>query len=380
MEECYGEEDGYPFVINEKRNELKVLDKYIIKKFLGTFFFTIVLFVAVVVVVDLSEKIDEFLEHEAPLRAIVFDYYFNFIPYIGFFLSPIIVFVAVLFFTSRLAARSEIVAILSSGTSFYRVLMVPYLISASVLVLLQLGANHYLVPQANEGRLEFTNQYIGKLYKNSEWHIHMQQDPNTFVYFRNFVRKDSVGRGFALERFEGNEVKEKLMAEMLVWKPESQQWEMRYFRHRIIDRLGEKLIKGERTDTTLGFVPSEFGKKVYLKEAMTTPVLSKFIREGKQKGIGNLEFFELEMYQRTAIPLATFILTILAFALASRKTRGGTGVHLAIGAAICGSYILMMQVSNTFSTNANLSPLVAVMIPNIIYGILALILLRTAPK
>ena len=332
-------------------------------------------------VVDLSEKIDEFLEHEAPFNEIVFDYYLNFIPYIGFLLSPMFIFIAVLFFTSRMAARSEIVAILSSGTSFYRILFVPYLLSASLLVLLQLSALHFFVPEANKGRLDFTNKYIGKLFKNSEWHLHMQQDANTYVYLRNYVKKDSIGRGLSMEFFDDNKVlKEKFMAQTIVWKPKIQRWQAQWYKRRVIGELGEKLYTGEKLDTALGFGPNEFGKKVYLKEAMTTPELSKFITQGKKMGIGNLEFFELERYQRTAIPLATYILTVLGFAIASRKTRGGTGVHLAIGAAVCGSYVLMMQVSNTFSTNADLSPLLAVMIPNMIYGVLGFVLLIKAPK
>lgn len=330
--------------------------------------------------VDLSEKIDEFLENEAPLQEIIWNYYANLIPYIGFFLSPLFIFIAVLFFTSRMASRSEIVAILSSGTSFYRILFVPYLISATVLVMIQLVALHLLVPEANKGRIDFTNQYIGKMFRNSEWHLHLQQDENTYVYFRNFVQKDSIGRGFAMERFDDKVLKEKLMAETLLWKPETKTWEMRFYKHRFIDGLGERLETGSKLDTALGFVPTDFGKKVYLKDAMTTPELNKFIEDGRKRGMGNLQFFLIEKYQRTAIPLATYILTILGFAIASRKTRGGTGVHLAIGAGICASYVLMMQVSNTFSTNANLSPLVAVMIPNMIYGVLAIILLIRAPK
>lgn len=320
------------------------------------------------------------MENEAPFNEIVFEYYLNFIPYIGFLLSPMFIFIAVLFFTSRMAARSEIVAILSSGTSFYRILFVPYLLSATLLVMLQLSALHFFVPQANKGRLDFTNKYIGKLFKNSEWHLHMQQDANTYVYLRNYVKKDSIGRGLSMEFFDGRDLKQKFMAQSIVWQPKKQKWQAQWYKKRIIGELGEELVTGEKIDTALGFGPGEFGKKVYLKEAMTTPELNKFITQGKQRGVGNLEFFELERYQRTAIPLATYILTILGFAIASRKTRGGTGLHLAIGAGVCGSYVLMMQVSNTFSTNADLSPLLAVMIPNIIYGILAFVLLIRAPK
>lgn len=357
---------------------MKKLDLYIIKKFLGTFFFTVLLFLAIAVVIDISEKIDDFVENSAPLKAIVVDYYFNFMPYIGFLLSPLFIFIAVIFFTSRLAYRSEIIASYASGISFYRILFVPYLISALLLTGLQLFANHYWVPSSNQGRLEFENEYINTHYYFRDRNIHMQVDTNTFVYLESYNVKDSIGYKFALEKFNDKQLTYKIRADKIRWVRDH--WEIRGYYKRHINGLKEKIEEGIKMDTIFEMRPDDFGRKFQLKEAMTTPELEEYIEKERRKGASELSVFEVEKHRRTAVPIATLFLTIIGYTIASRKVRGGMGLHILFGLGLSAAYVVFLQFSSTFSTQGNLAPWLGVWIPNIIFGFISLYLLKIAPK
>jgi len=359
---------------------MKKIDWYIIKKFLGTFVFTILLFSVVTVVIDVSERIDDFLENEAPLKLIVFQYYLNFIPYIVFLLSPLFIFVATIFFTSKLASRSEIVAMLAGGISFYRILFVPYLFCASLLVGIQLYANHYLVPNANDDRIAFENKYLKKKYISRDKNVHMQIDPEHYIYMETYNNRDTMGRKFTLERIADKKLKSKLFAQTIKWNGQKQSWRLSQYYTRYIDGNKERIVRGTNLDTTFVFFPKDFERRVAFKATMTTPQLTEHINKERMKGAPNIEFYEVERHQRTAVPIATFILTMIAFSIASRKVRGGMGFHIFIGIAISAAYIVSLQFSTTFATNGNLSPLLSVWIPNIIFGILAFYLMLTAPK
>lgn len=359
---------------------MKKLDWYIISKFLGTFVFTIILFSVVAVVIDVSERIDDFLENEAPLRLIIFDYYLNFIPYIVFFLSPLFIFIAIIFFTSKLAYRSEIVAILASGVSFYRLLLVPYFISAALLVGVQLYANHFLVPNSNKTRLDFENTYIRNRYVNKDKNIHLQIDTNTYIYMESYSSRDSSGQKFTLEKINDKQLFYKLSAKKIKWNEKKQEWTLTNFSARNLDNLKENLREGKKMDTLLNFHPIDFSRRVNFKEAMNTPELTAFIDRERKKGAPLLQFYEVEKHRRTAIPFGTFILTIIGLSIASRKVRGGMGFHIFLGITISAGYILFLQVSTTFATNGNLSPMLSVWIPNIIVGIISIVLMIKAPK
>ncbi len=359
---------------------MKILDKYIIGKFLGTFVFTILMFIMVAVVIDLVEHMDDFIDKEAPTNLIISEYYVNFIPHIIFLLFPLFVFIAVIFFTSQLASRSEIVATLAGGISFYRLLFGPYLFAAAILVALQLYANHYVVPDANKTRLDFESQYMKRRKIATNKNVHMQIAPNQFIYMESFVYKDSVGRKFTLEKLGDDGLVEKLSARRIEWKGKTQKWKLRNFVHRSINGLDENITTGVEKDTTFQFVPADLKSQVRLKEAMTRTELLSHIDKEKTRGAPNVEFYEVEHHKRSSVPFATFILTTIALAVASRKTRGGMGLHLFIGIAISCAYIIFMQFSTTFATNGNLSPLLSVWIPNIVFGLLAFILVLRAPK
>lgn len=359
---------------------VKKLDKYIIRKFIGAFFFTVALFIVVSVVVDLSEKMDDFLENDVSFYEATFGYYMNFIPFIVFFLSPLFVFIAVIFFTSQLAYRSEIVAILSSGVSFNRILFVPYFIGALILFGIQFGANHLLVPKANEGRIQFENTFFKKKVIGKQRQMHLQISPDQFLYLGSYNNQDSIGTNFTLERFENFELKEKISARRIKWKTDKELWELGNYKKRTIDGEIEELITGAKKDTSFSFHPDDLIQRTYLKEAMTTPQLMEYIDEQREIGAGNVEELSVELHRRTSVPFATFILTVIGFSLASRKVRGGMGLHLILGIALSAAYILFMQFSTTFAINGNLSPFIAVWIPNILFGLLSIYLLRVAPK
>ncbi len=359
---------------------IKKLDWYIVKKYLGTFFFTTVLAILVTVVVNASESVDDFIEYNVPLKDVIFGYYFNFIPNVILLVCPLFIFIAVIFFTSKMASRTEIVAILSSGVSFYRILLVPYLFSAVFLMGLQLYANHFLVPKANYGMLEYNDKYSSKKLNKRERNINMQLDEHSFLTLKSYEPKDSLGREFILEVVKDKKMVSKLKASEIKWQNDKKEWLLRNYTYREIDGQDEKLVTGDTLFKSIPLSPSDFGKKEMFKDALTTPDLNKLIEREQIKGSSILPALKVEKYKRTALPFATIILTIIGFAIASKKTRGGMGLHILIGLAISGAFVVMMQFGTSFAINSNFSPFLAVWLPNIIFGIISLFLLRWAPK
>lgn len=341
------------------------------------------LFIIISVVIDISEKLDDFMDGGVPFKHIVFGYYLNFIPWIVFLLSPVFIFISVIFFTSQLAYRSEIIASLSSGISFYRILLVPYAISALILFAIQYGANHYLVPISNQNRIDFELEWFSKKKSKrlgTQKDLHLQVGEDLFLYLGSYDRKDSTGVNFTLEKVIDNELKEKISARRLRWRSKTQSWELGSYIMRTMDGEQETFAKGSKMDSAFAFLPKDLTTESYLKEAMTTPRLKEYIEQQESKGAADVESLKVEKHRRTSVPFATFILTVIGFALASRKVRGGMGLHVLLGIGLSAAYVLMMQFSTTFAINGNLSPFLSVWIPNILFGILSIYLLRLAPK
>lgn len=358
---------------------MQKLDWYIIKKFLGTFFFSISLILLIVVVFDISEKIDDFIEKDAPLRGIIFDYYLNFIPYFGNLFSPLFTFVAVIFFTSKMANNTEVISILSSGISFNRFLR-PFMLSAGLLAVLSFTLSNFIIPPANSERLEFENTYIKNPYKNRDKDIHMQIKPGQFIYMQSYNTKRNIGYKFSMEQFENNELQEKLFCNYIKWNETTGNWTVHNYFIRKIDHLNEEIIEGDTLVLTINLHPNDFNVRRSMVETMNMFQLNDYIKEERMKGSKNLVFHIIEQQKRFAYPFATLILTIVAVAMASRKVRGGIGLHLGLGLLISFAYILFMQVSTTFATNGDLSPIIAVWIPNLLFASLGLYLLKKAPK
>ncbi len=358
---------------------LKKLDIYIIKKFLGTFVYAISLIILIVVIFDLSEKIDNFIEHQASFRDVVLVYYVNFIPYFINLFSPLFTFITVVFFTSRMAFNTEIIAILSAGVSFRRLLR-PYLISAILLSLVAIYLSNVIIPNANEKRLEFERSFVRKPESFRGRNIHMQVRPGIFVYLESFNERSQTGYRFALERIEDGSLKSKMLADQARFNPEDTTWTIRNYNVREIDGLEENLRFGIEKDTLLPFTPFDFIQNLKDMETMNFRELNEFIANERLKGSEFVVFYEVERHRRLAFPFATLVLTFIGVALSSQKVRGGIGLHLGAGITISFAFILFMQVTTTFATKGNLHPILAVWIPNMIFGILGAYLLKVAPK
>lgn len=358
---------------------MKTIDLYIIRKFLGTFFFTLVLLIFIVIVFDISEKIDDFLKHDAPLKAIIFDYYLNFVPYFMNLFSYLLTFITVIFFTSRMASNSEIIAILSSGVSFRRLLW-PYFISAVVLGLFSFLLANFLIPYTNRGMHEFEKKYINDPKEFTDQNIHKQISPGSFIYFENFNIGTRTGWKFTIEKFTKQELTYKLKAERMEWDSVKSLWKISNYYVRSINGMNESIKKGMRLDTVLPFTPADFVEDIEEVKIMNYFVLRKHIREKELRGDPDVIKFKVKKYERIAQPFATIILTIIGVSVSSRKVRGGIGFHLGSGLALTFLYILFMQIFTVFATFGDLPPLIAVWIPNIIFGIIALVLLKLAPK
>ena len=360
---------------------MKKLDLYILKKFLGTFFFSIILIISISVVFDITEKIDDFLEKEAPLRAIVFDYYMNFIPYFANLFTPLFVFISVIFFTSKMAYNTEIIAILSSGVSFRR-MMYPYFLGALIISTLSYFLSGYVIPPANRVRLRFENKYVKNRRETGMKDMHMQIEPGVFVYMGNYYSYNDRGEYFDLEKFEGKELKMKLSARSIKYDTlDGGRWILRnYTKRELLDDGHQKITVGTKMDTVIDIKPSDFKEERNYYEMMTNDMLNDYIAEQRRRGVGNIEEFLIEKYKRVANPFAAFILTLIGVSLASRKVRGGMGLHIGIGIALSFSYIMFMTLSTTFAVNGNMNPLLAVWLPNILFTGIGIFLYMRAPK
>lgn len=358
---------------------MKKLDIYIIKKFLGTFFFAIALIVAISVVFDISEHLDDFIQKGAPLLEIIVDYYSNFIPYFVNLFSHLFVFISVIFFTSKMASNSEIVAILSSGVSFKRLLF-PYFISALVLTIFSYSLSNFVIPRANKVRYEFQKRYIWNTAHSEDRNIHKQVAPGIYIYMDNYNASNQTGYRFSIEKFENSKLISKLMAESVVWDSLKNKWKINnyYIRNIFDDR--EELLRGVTKDTAFNVNPEEFTRRNEEVEALDYFELNNYIAEQQMRGTSRVVVYLVEKYRRMASPFSTFILTLIGVSVSSRKVRGGIGLHIGIGLAISFSYILFMQISSTFAINGSMNPILAVWIPNILFSILAFLFYKNTPK
>lgn len=355
---------------------MKKIDLYIIRKFLGTYIFSIALIIAIVVVFDINEKIDALLA--APLKATIFDYYLNFIPYFLSLFSPLFTFISVIFFTSKLADNSEIIAMLASGISFKR-LIVPYMISAAIIAGVNFVLNSYVIPQATSTRIEFQNQYIKNKKVDYASNIQLQVEPGVIAYMSRYDNRTKTGYRFSLEKFDGKILKSRLTAQTVSYDTD-QHWVVKNYVIRDFDEKREYLTRGSQLDTIIAIEPSDFLISKYDSELMTTPELKTYITRQKQRGIGNIINFEIEYHKRFANTAAAFILTLIGVSLSSRKMKGGMGFNIAMGLLLSFSYILFDMVSSSFAISGSTSPLLAVWIPNILYIFIAVGLYLKAPK
>ncbi len=357
---------------------ITTIDLYIIKKFLGTFIYAIILIISISVVFDLTEKIDDFIEEETPLNEIVFDYYINFVPYFANLFVFLFTFIAVIFFTSKLSNQTEVIAILSSGISYQRMLR-PYFISATIIAVFSFLLSGYFLPPANAKRTEFEMKYIKGEFRNTDRNIHRQVEPGVFIYFDSYTNRIKAGYKFSIEKFVDGQLVSKLIADMAKWDSISNKWSLKNYKIRNINGLSEEIIRGKTIDSTINMHPDDFDSKWNLYETMTNPELSKYIEQERVKG-ENVEVYEVELYRRYSAPLAIFVLTLIGVSLSSRKAKRGVGAHIGIGLLLSFTYILFMEIAAQFAISGSANPKIAILTPTIAYGVISIFLYRTAPK
>lgn len=364
--------------MNNKKAITKI-DWYIIKKFLGTFVFMIALILSISVVFDINEKIDKFMSNSAPLKAIVVDYYLNFIPYYANLFSPLFIFIAVIFFTSKLASNSEIIAILSNGISFKRMLR-PYMISAAIIALFSFVMSGYVIPPANKTRIEFEQTYVNPdRKKTGERDIQFKVSRNTNIYFRNFDMLSNTGYEFSIDHFDGQDLVSRLTARSIVYDS-LYHWTIKDYSIRDFDGLKETVSSGTSIDTIIQIVPNDFVVAKYDQQMMSNPQLKKHVKSQKDRGLGNIQAFQIEYHSRFASVFSAFILTIIGASLSARKVKGGMGLNIGIGLVLSMAYILFMTVSSSFAVNGAMSPFVAAWIPNIVFVFIAFFIYKRAPN
>ena len=361
---------------------LKILDWYIIKKFIGTYFYSIALIISISIVFDINENLAKFTQYHAPLRAIVVDYYMNFVPYFANLFSPLFVFIAVIFFTSKLAGNSEIISMLAAGVSFKR-LMRPYMISAALISIMTFFLGAYVIPKGTIIRQNFETIYKNKKKNTSAENVQLQVGKGVIAYIQHYDNNMKKGYGFCLDKFEDKKLISHMTASEIQYDTISDSkyhWKARNWRIRQLKGMRETITSGSVKDTTIMMEPTDLVFSKGQQETFTSPKLRDYISKQIDRGSGNVVQYEVEFHKRIATSFASFILTTIGLSLSSRKRKGGMGLYLGIGLALSFTYIMLQTVSSTFAINANTPPMLAAWIPNIIFTVVAYFCYRKAPN
>ena len=358
---------------------LKILDRYLIVNFLITYVFVAFVIVLIICMIDYTEKVDDFLDKKAPLRAIIIDYYLNLIPYWINYISPLMVFIATVFFTSRIAARTEIIAILSSGISFGRLLL-PYMVGAGILGALTFLQVGWILPIANKVRNSFEKKYVKQEFYFSGRNVHITIAPDVYAYLESYNTASKTGNKFTMETIKGNELKQKFSAERIVWQPKKGKWNLQNYQVRTLDSLGEKITTGAEIDTTINLSPKDFESDYNLFETFTLPELNNYIDLLRSRGADGLEVYLIEKYIRFTQPFAILILTAIGVIVSARKSRKGVGWQIALGFMLAFIYILFFLLSKGVAEAGTINTLFAVWLPNIVFSLIGLILYKTLPR
>lgn len=361
---------------------LKRIDRYLIVKFIGTYIYSIVLIISVSIVFDVNENLAKFTTNHAPLRAIVLDYYANFVPYFANLFSPLFVFIAVIFFTSKLAGNSEIIAMMACGMSFKRLLR-PYLISAALISALNFYLGAYVIPKGTVVRHDFENLYKSKKKDNSASNVQLQVDKGVIAYISQYDNIHKIGYGFSLDKFENKNLVSHMTASTIQYDTIADakyHWKASYWKIRTLKGMREHITTGMECDTLIKMEPMDLVFSKGQQETFTSPELLDYIERQKDRGSSNVVQYEVEYHKRIASCFASFILTIIGASLSARKRKGGMGLYLGIGLALSFAYILLQTISSTFAINANTPPMLAAWIPNILYFFIAYYCYRKAPN
>lgn len=357
---------------------MKIIDRYIIKKFLGTFVYSISLILLIFIVFDLKDKLPGFLEDKTPIKEIITDYYLMFIPVYGNMFSPLFTFISVIFFTSRMAHRNEFVAMLSSGIPYNRILR-PYLITASIIALSSLLLNHIIIPKANRKKIAFEDKWFNNNYNTEDKNIHRIIGDGEILYLYSFDNKAKMGYKMSLEKIENNQQTYYLRAEAMQWDSTDKSWNLNnvFERKLVLKHKGDSVYYKEEIKLypskkiKIDFTPDDMWRYESKLEIMNYVELKRYIEKERQKGSSTVVYFEVEHYRRTAFPFATFVLTVIGVSVSSRKVRGGVGLTIALGLFLSAVYIMLMYIFTILATTGFANPLFAVWIPNIVFSIIA---------
>lgn len=358
------------------------LDWYIIRKFIGTYIFSIVLIISIALVFDFNENLSKFTKYHAPWRAIVFDYYANFIPYYSNLFSPLFVFIAVIFFTSKLAGNSEIIAMLSSGVSFRR-LMRPYMISCVLIASVTFYLNSFVIPHGTVIRQNFESLYRNSKKNTSAENVQLQVGKGTVAYIQHYDDRYKRGYGFSLDKFEGKKLVSHMTAMGIQYDTIADakyHWKATNWKTRTLVGLRERIVTGDVKDTVILMEPTDLVYSKGQQETFTSPELLDYISKQTSRGSGNVVQYEVEFHKRIAMSFSSFILTIIGLSLSARKRKGGMGLYLGIGLGLSFGYIMLQTVSSTFAINAGTPPVLAAWIPNLIFAFIAYFCYRHAPR
>ncbi|WP_242922561.1 LptF/LptG family permease [Pontibacter liquoris] len=358
---------------------MKLLDKYILKKFLSTYVFVVLILVAVICVIDFTEKNDDFIEHSVSAYEILFDYYLNLIPYWANMLSPITVFIATVFVTAKLASHTEIVAILSSGVSFRRFL-VPYLIGSSIIATVIFGLIGWVIPNANRKTVAFQIKYVKNPFTYDNRNIHIKVAPETYVYMESYNNTANIGYNFALEKIDSTKLESRLTSNNITWNPDIKKWHVDSYTLRTFNGPKETIYKGAALDTAINLLPKDFESTYRLEQTMTLPQLSRYIDEKKNRGADDLETYLIEKYERFSYPFAIIILTIIGVIVSARKARGGVGFQIALGFLLAFIFIIFVITSRSLAQVGDIDPKYAAWIPTTIFTGIGLLLYRYVPR
>lgn len=367
----------------EEHPLLSRLDRYIIGKYLGTYFFSIALIISIAVVFDFNENIDKFLDKEAPMHAIIFDYYLNFIPFYSNLFSQLFAFISVIFFTTKLAENSEIIAMMSTGMSFKRLIR-PYMISAAIIAAINYGLGAYIIPKGNVKMVQFENQYKRrKAPLNYATNVQLEVDTGVIAFIERYDDNIKLGTGFTLDKFENKKIVKHLQASTIEYDSlslEPYHWIISSYQMRDFKGMREIIKSGGKLDTIIKMEPQDFLITKNMETTLTTPELDTYIERQKARGFANIKTFEVEYWKRTSNPFAVFILTVIGVSISARKRKNGMGMALGIGITLIFAYIMFQTVSSSFAINANVPPSLAVWIPNIVFAFIAYFYYKKAPR
>lgn len=358
---------------------MKILDKYILKKYLSTFLFVLAMLTLIVVVIDYTEKNDKFNGNNAPVEEIIFDYYLNFIPYMLNLVGPITAFITTILVTARMASHSEITAMLSGGISFKRML-VPFVIGAAIIGAVSFYISGWVIPEGNKIRVAFENKYTKREYFFDGRNIHLKIAPNTYAYLESYNNQSEQGYLFTLETIKDNRLLYKLSADKISWNAKDGKWHIFNYKVRTIADSTETIMLGEGIDTTLNLYPKDFDSQYGVESTLTLPALRDYIEELKDRGADNVFVYEIEQQMRYAYPFTIIMLTIIGVIVASRRSREGTGFKIALGFAMAFGYIIFFIMSRSIAQAGTISPTLAVWLPNLTFAVIGFIMYRAVPK